>query len=459
MENGSAVPESDKKPDGCVSDFPGLLAMDYLIEGVVPATNAHNKYGLVGGGWFTSPEKCKTVEPGFCARESGHLAYYFDEASSTCSEDETVVCGGVGECIGGVDGFSGVVTPEICKCNVPDKGLFKGMVVLKGDGCEVIRTLYVFPGSTTAIVYVCGALTIFCGLFWLIFVFKYRRENVVRKSTPKAGYMTCVGTVLQGIAIMLSNDKSDGGCNAFFGLVTLGWIFGYAAMIAKAARLHNLFNKKGLKGYPDSHVIKNMFLWTVPQIVLEIVMLILGGYGINGVVLVTPAHDYHAVLQCDPMNPSAEILQILIFPGYMFFATCVGLYYAVKTKDVRDDFNESKAMFYAVVNNVLVMGILVPLFQMTRGGDPSTGDLLKAVALAYLAIAPVFIVYLPKLLIVLNPPDTDQSGKVMMMSNKQGSGAKSSGAKSTNISTVPKSKAEKAARIKVLEDEIALLNK
>jgi len=215
-------------------------------------------------------------------------------------------------------------------------------------------------------------------------------------------------------------------CDAYFGLVTTGWVLLYAALVCKTMRIDKIFNGKSLDGYPDSRVAKHTAGLVLLHLVLLGVQLGTGGWYVTARPVLTTEGQFDATLQCS-VTPQSEMLALLMV-GFLFVLTLMGAYLAFKTRAVRDDFNESKALSYAVAVTTLVMVVLVPVYLVSLGGSPDFGMALKGVVLSMLPIAQLLLIYIPKIIMVFNPVETGPKVYVTSM----GGGAKSKlGAKSS----------------------------
>jgi hypothetical protein len=207
---------------------------------------------------------------------------------------------------------------------------------------------------------VCGAL-----------VFIFRSEVVMRSSSPTFLYFLVLGSCLSSLSVgFLSLEGSDGACRAFHTLLTVGLVLSLSSLLVKSERVSRIFNARLLKVHSnltDGRLLVPVLAAT--SLMLFFNLLWMGLEPVRSVSL--PAEGHPEVLSfrtcMGGSNGSAWVGAILTFVGVILL---YGVYLAVKTAGVVEQFNESKLIAASSYNLFFCCIIIVPLCYFL--GDKSS---------------------------------------------------------------------------------------
>ncbi|XP_078000603.1 metabotropic glutamate receptor-like [Glandiceps talaboti] len=225
---------------------------------------------------------------------------------------------------------------------------------------------------------------------------KHREKTLIKASSRELSVMILIGALLCYIMVYIFIGKPNYVtcvmCRLGF---TLSCIFLYAPLFIKVNRIYRIFKagKKSTKPprlvSPTSQVAIASIL-IVTQVIISVVFVI---YEPTGVVAVKSASDRTVELLCN--IPTSEIITSSIYNLTLIALCC---FYAVKTRHLPDNYNESQFIALCVYTTLVVSLAFMPTYFAINDGSMRVVILSLAIMLNA-TIALVFL-YVPKVYVV-----------------------------------------------------------
>ena len=144
-------------------------------------------------------------------------------------------------------------------------------LAINGRNVCVVEDENLISSGLLAFGYTATGISWFLGLFFLGWIFKHRKENLVKVSQIEFLVLICVGAIISSSTIIaLSFQAGSGedataaskGCVAAPFLYTIGWVLMYSSLTAKTFRLY-----KVMKSHKQGEA-ETVTFWSMFQIVL-----------------------------------------------------------------------------------------------------------------------------------------------------------------------------------------------
>ncbi|XP_050297132.1 metabotropic glutamate receptor 5-like isoform X2 [Anthonomus grandis grandis] len=232
----------------------------------------------------------------------------------------------------------------------------------------------------------------------LIIFHKYHDTPVVKSSTKELCYIILVGMTLAHLSIFAMIAEPSGySCSVTRFLPGVAFAMVYSALLTKTNRIARILagNKKR---FPNR---KMLFMSTTAQ-VLIVMFLISIEIIISGAMLFIQKPDVtyfylpnKTLLECD-ISPEAIIVPL----SFDFFLILLCTVYAVKTRNVPENFNEAKFIGFAMYTTCVIWIAFVPIYY---GSAAKAITMCMCVTLSAL-VTWVFL-FVPKLYIILFKPE------------------------------------------------------
>jgi uncharacterized membrane protein len=232
---------------------------------------------------------------------------------------------------------------------------------------------------------------------FLVFL-KYNNTPVVKSSTKELCYIILVGmTVSHASIFAILTKPSVVSCalSRFLPGLSFGMI--YAALLTKTNRIARIL-AGSKKRFPTR---KPLFMSATAQVVITCFLVAIEIFIAGGMLYYQfpqPTYVYfpkRALLQCDT-TPEAIVVPL----AFDFFLIILCTLYAVKTRNVPENFNEAKFIGFAMYTTCVIWIAFVPIYF---GSDSKVITLCMCVTLSAMVIW-VFL-FVPKLYIILVKPE------------------------------------------------------
>ncbi|XP_044259087.1 metabotropic glutamate receptor 5-like [Tribolium madens] len=253
--------------------------------------------------------------------------------------------------------------------------------------------------DTQAIVAMIFASLGFLSTFFAFVVFmKYNDTPVVKSSTKELCYIILAGmSVSHASVFAILMKPSMISCALSRVLPGLSFAMMYAALLTKTNRIARIL-AGSKKRFPTR---KPLFMSATAQVVITCFLIAIEIFISGGMLhyqFPNIAHVYsttRTLLECDT-TPEAIVVPL----AFDFFLIILCTIYAVKTRNVPENFNEAKFIGFAMYTTCVIWIAFVPIYF---GSDSKVITLCMCVTLSAMVIW-VFL-FVPKLYIILVKPE------------------------------------------------------
>ncbi|KAI9137289.1 7 transmembrane sweet-taste receptor of 3 GCPR-domain-containing protein [Paraphysoderma sedebokerense] len=186
-----------------------------------------------------------------------------------------------------------------------------------------------------------------------------------RASIKRAGYLfsqcTIFGAAMCSIAVYLGvGPPTVGSCVGYTSLLTVGFAITFASFITKLYRIYLIFsNNKGIAKLERSLSDTVMFRYLIALVAVEALLLalwvIVDQPGVS--VYRTYVQDVGTITTPVCKYGSTMTVVLMAYNGMLLLLAAV---FAFKVRKVPSDFNETKAMVFAVYSVTFIIAIVVP---------------------------------------------------------------------------------------------------
>ncbi|KAJ3665469.1 hypothetical protein Zmor_000962 [Zophobas morio] len=232
---------------------------------------------------------------------------------------------------------------------------------------------------------------------FLVFV-KYNNTPVVKSSTKELCYIILAGMTVSHASIFAILAKpSEVSCALSRFLPGMSFAMIYAAVLTKTNRIARIL-AGSKKRFPTR---KPLFMSATAQVVITCFLVAIEIFISGGMLhfqVPTTIHVYSTkktLLECDT-SPEAIVVPL----AFDFFLIILCTLYAVKTRNVPENFNEAKFIGFAMYTTCVIWIAFVPIYY---GSESKVITLCMCVTLSALVIW-VFL-FVPKLYIILIKPE------------------------------------------------------
>ena len=261
----------------------------------------------------------------------------------------------------------------------------------------------------------------------LVVVMLNWREPVIRASTPSFAVTSIVGCIIMCASNYFAMlDPSSQDCAASAWLLTVGFSAIFSSLFIKTFRIWRIFGRKQLQVLKmrDQDLLMAVGAFILIDIIINAAWIGAGGMQSSRVMVDPdrPAYDY---LHCETTSADlgAIAAHLAIKGGMLLFG--VVLTYSVR--NVPSQFNESVWLGVALYNCVFILSFGLPIIATGIGGRSSV-YLIRGFIIIFIACSTIGLLYIPKILVLMNKNGGDSSGfvtKVGGTTTVAGEGAKS----------------------------------
>ncbi|KJE98253.1 hypothetical protein CAOG_008244 [Capsaspora owczarzaki ATCC 30864] len=274
--------------------------------------------------------------------------------------------------------------------------------------------------STSAFIAV-QVVTSLCAVGTIVIFVILRRHlshSSIRASSPVLLQFMLASTVLVYAAIFLMGVDSGSDDNSLVSLSTVAsnicraipWLLGlgfdlvYGAMLAKAWRIHKIFNNRLRRRImlTDGNLIKHIVIFAMHDIILNAVWVGVDPLGLEYHVLSSSSSGTTVTSQCRSDNFGIYLAIYLAFKGAVLLA---GIYLAIACRNVADQFNESKQLGFAIYNLTFISCIIIPLVLAIQA-SATVVYLIAAFGTLLALVMTIAIIFVPKIVLVYSGADT-----------------------------------------------------
>lgn len=242
-------------------------------------------------------------------------------------------------------------------------------------------------------------------------------------------------------------------------MYSFGFIFSFAALFAKVTRIVKIFGNKKLSRVTITWL--DMMKPIVALLVVDVVILFIWAGSDSKLEWVREAKTVDSmgnVLEsngmCKSSGGSPWIFGSLILALH-FCVLCYGNYMCYKGRNAGTAFSESKYVFMAMVSNLQIMALGVPMLIMVYD-NPVSNYFMRTGIVFFNDVGVMLLIFVPKLLLVYFGSDEDLNAATSTQTNagntQQGSGHTSDGGRADRIAELESENEELKARIKTLEN-------
>ncbi|XP_024148740.1 metabotropic glutamate receptor 7 [Oryzias melastigma] len=281
-----------------------------------------------------------------------------------------------------------------------------------GTACQPIPIIKLEWHSPWAIIPVFLAmLGIIATIFVMATFVRYNDTPIVRASGRELSYVLLTGIFLCYIITFLMIAKPDVAVCAFRRIfLGLGMCISYAALLTKTNRIYRIFEQG------KQTVTAPRFISPTSQIAITSSLICVQLLGVLVWFAVDPPNtiiDYdeqkttnpklaRGVLKCDITD-----LQIICSLGYSILLMVTCTIYAIKTRDVPEDFNEAKPIGFTMYTTCIVWLAFIPIFFGTAQSAEKLYIQTTTLTISMNLSASVALgmLYMPKVYIIIFHPE------------------------------------------------------
>ncbi|XP_068233250.1 LOW QUALITY PROTEIN: uncharacterized protein [Palaemon carinicauda] len=271
-------------------------------------------------------------------------------------------------------------------------------------GCEAIEVKYILWNDEESIAALCLAtLGMLATLFAMIVFIKHNHTPIVKASTRELSYIIFVGMMVSYCATLpLLARPSPSSCALARVLPGLSFAMIYAALVTKTNRIARI-----LAGTKKIMMRKPRFMSATAQVVITCILISIEA-GIITTMLILDRPD---VMHIYPKTGEVHLVcntspRGIIAPmGWDFFLIAMCTVYAIKTRNLPENFNEAKFIGFSMYTTCVIWMAWVPIYF---GSDHKIICMSVCTSLSALVI--LVLLFFPKIyIILLRPEKNDRS--------------------------------------------------
>ncbi|KAM7404873.1 hypothetical protein PAMP_012184 [Pampus punctatissimus] len=254
-------------------------------------------------------------------------------------------------------------------------------------------------------------LGIIATIFVMATFVRYNDTPIVRASGRELSYVLLTGIFLCYIITFLMIAKPDVAVCAFRRIfLGLGMCISYAALLTKTNRIYRIFEQG------KQTVTAPRFISPTSQIAITSSLICMQLLGVLVWFAVDPPNtiiDYDEQKTINPMLARGVLkcditdLQIICSLGYSILLMVTCTIYAIKTRDVPEDFNEAKPIGFTMYTTCIVWLAFIPIFFGTAQSAEKLYIQTTTLTISMNLSASVALgmLYMPKVYIIIFHPE------------------------------------------------------
>ncbi|XP_067125897.1 metabotropic glutamate receptor 1-like isoform X1 [Centruroides vittatus] len=266
--------------------------------------------------------------------------------------------------------------------------------------CNEISVEYIHWTDTTAIVAMSIACLGFIATVFVMVVFiRYNSTPVVKSSTRELCYVIMVGMFLcHGTTFPLLAPPTQVTC--YLSRVLPGFSFAmmYAALVTKTWRTVRI-----LAGSKKKIITrKPRFMSIMAQVVITWLLIFVEVSIITAMLIFEPADSMLAYPSLDRVRLicNTTTLGIIAPLGFDFFLIAMCTVYAIKTRNVPENFNEAKFIGFTMYTTLVIWLAFIPIYF-----GSASKVITMCLSVSFSAIVALVLLFCPKVYIILFRPE------------------------------------------------------
>ena len=268
------------------------------------------------------------------------------------------------------------------------------------SGCFQIDIEYIGWTETPSLIAIGIAI---CGIIvtimTMVVFIQHNNTPVVKVSTRELSYMIFIGMILaHSTTFFLLAKPTQETC--FVTRVLPGFSFSviYGSLVTKTNRIARI-----LAGSKKRIMTKKLrFMSSSAQVVISFIIICIEVGIIAGMLVVEPADSmlYHPNLEKVHLICNTTPFTIISTFGFDFFLILMCTVYAVKTRNVPENFNEAKFIGFTMYTTLVIWIAFIPIYF---GSDHKV--LTMCLSISFSALVALILLFLPKCYIMLFKPE------------------------------------------------------
>lgn len=236
--------------------------------------------------------------------------------------------------------------------------------------------------------------------FTAVFVLFYRRNPVIRATTPSL----CVVIIL-GAALMLTSNffatltLDDEHCAASVWLLTIGFTCVFGSLFLRSTRIWHIWRANSLQPAPlkHKHILSGVAALVAVDVIINAIWQGTGGMSSE-------------LIQPDPYRPSknyrvchygpslAAVWVHLAIKGALML---IGMVLTWVLRKVPSRFNETTTLALSIYNTSFLVCFILPIVALGLGGREAT-MLIRAFAIIFCALTTLLLLFAPKVRLIMS---------------------------------------------------------
>ncbi|XP_064106613.1 uncharacterized protein LOC135215628 [Macrobrachium nipponense] len=271
-------------------------------------------------------------------------------------------------------------------------------------GCEAIEVKYILWNDEESIAALCLAtLGMLATLFVMIVFIKHNHTPIVKASTRELSYIIFVGMMVSYCATLpLLARPSPSSCALARVLPGLSFAMIYAALVTKTNRIARI-----LAGTKKIMMRKPRFMSATAQVVITCILISIEAGIITTMLILDRPDVMHIYPKIDEVHLVCNTSPrgIIAPMGWDFFLIAMCTVYAIKTRNLPENFNEAKFIGFSMYTTCVIWMAWVPIYF---GSDHKIICMSVCTSLSALVI--LVLLFFPKIyIILLRPEKNDRS--------------------------------------------------
>ncbi|GIY57906.1 metabotropic glutamate receptor 1 [Caerostris darwini] len=266
--------------------------------------------------------------------------------------------------------------------------------------CDRIPVDYIQWSDSTAIVSVTIAVLGMIATFFTMVVFiLHNNTPVVKASTRELSYVILVGMYLcHSCTFPLLAKPTHTSCFMTRIMPGLSFAMMYASLVTKTNRIARI-----LAGSKKKIITKKpRFMSGTAQVVITWLLISVESSIIGAMLVLEPADSMFAYPSLDKVELICNTTPLgIIAPlGFDFFLIAMCTVYAVKTRNVPENFNEAKFIGFTMYTTLVIWVAFVPIYF-----GSNSKVITLCLCISFSAIVALVLLFFPKLYIILLRPE------------------------------------------------------
>ncbi|XP_076356976.1 metabotropic glutamate receptor 5-like [Tachypleus tridentatus] len=267
-------------------------------------------------------------------------------------------------------------------------------------GCDEISVEYIYWWDSTAVVSMTIACLGFVATFVVMIVFiRHNNTPVVKASTRELSYIIMVGMYLcYATTIVLLAKPTQTSCFLTRVLPGLSFSMIYAALVTKTNRIARI-----LAGSKKKIITKKpRFMSATAQVVITFILISIEGTIIAAMLIFEPADSelVYPAIDRVKLTCNTTTLGIIAPLGFDFFLIAMCTVYAVKTRNLPENFNEAKFIGFTMYTTLVIWMAFVPIYF-----GSNSNVITMCLCISFSALVALLLLYVPKVYIIVFRPE------------------------------------------------------